>query len=712
MSRRLLGSVASLGCAVMVILLQVSIATAGVRSIPEGEGGSRALSAPPPSLGYLAQDRTLPNHPGVASLTSVRSGPFLAPAAGDPPKVPTPPWWHGLCDSGYNSHFVKAGSWDGLIACGPGGTFRLESESGSPLKNDWEWQCTELSKRWLYQEFGLPTLKANGYQIVNQYATYLAAHPGAAPLKKVTPQSASSGSLGPGDVVSFADVNGDNGHTNVVTSTNPAPFDGNGSVTTLNENKGGFVTLSVKNWKFGMKDLHGNYMAATGWLHTTAAAHPGSWTAAEAPHPPNWWGNSEMATVKCPSATTCVAVGYYIDTSQNDRGLVLTGSGASRTTSELPAPANAGWFAAPDVLACTSSTSCVAAGYYIDSSSHQQGLLLTESSSGWVATEAPLPANAAANPNVSLASIACPSTTMCLAAGTYTDSSGNVEGLLLTRSGTSWTTAEAPLPSNAAANPRVSSETVSCPTSTGCAVAAYYFGTSGLSQALLLWGLGTSWATMSPPLPANGVKNRESELESAYCLPGSSCVATGFYSDSSGTYGNTHGLLLTGSGTSWKASEAPTPASTSEVQVTDVTCASISACFATGIYLDGASNNYRGFLLTGSATSWTAAEEPVPVNASTGTGDTLRSLTCPFSAACVAVGGYTDSSGHDQPLVITGYGTSWTATQAPVPAGAATVPGPSLGSVACTSTSACIAVGSYLDTASSSWQGLLDTGPA
>jgi len=121
MSRRLLGVLAFLGCAVTVMSLQVGIATAGVRAMPD--------------------------HPQVASLTTAPSGLFLPHAAGDPPAVPTPPWWHGVCDSGYNKQFKAAGSWDGLIACNPGGLFRLEKEAGSPLPSDWEWQCTELSKR-------------------------------------------------------------------------------------------------------------------------------------------------------------------------------------------------------------------------------------------------------------------------------------------------------------------------------------------------------------------------------------------------------------------------------------------------------------------------------------------------------------------------------------------------------------------------------------
>jgi hypothetical protein len=175
-----------------------------------------------------------------------------------------------MCDSGYNSAFTEDASWDGLIACGPGGEYRYENESGSPLPENWEWECVELSERWLYQEFGLPEQSANGYQVVSAYSSYIESHSSNDyPLTPVTPSSATAGSLGPGDVVSFADVDGDDGHTDVVTATSPAPFDGNGTITTINENTGGLIKMDVSNWQFGVDDLNGHKMAATGWLHYT-----------------------------------------------------------------------------------------------------------------------------------------------------------------------------------------------------------------------------------------------------------------------------------------------------------------------------------------------------------------------------------------------------------------------------------------------------------
>lgn len=50
-----------------------------------------------------------------------------------------------------------------------------------------------------------------------------------------------------------------------------------------------------------------------------------------------------------------------------------------------------------------------------------------------IGVEAPLPANAAADPSVSVNSVSCASAGNCTAVGNYADSSGNRQGLLVTR---------------------------------------------------------------------------------------------------------------------------------------------------------------------------------------------------------------------------------------------------------------------------------------
>ncbi|MGH3193648.1 MAG: hypothetical protein ACRDOL_41600 [Streptosporangiaceae bacterium] len=76
-------------------------------------------------------------------------------------------------------------------------------------------------------------------------------------------------------------------------------------------------------------------------------------------------------------------------------------------------------------MTCPSAILCVAAGNYNDSSGHSQGLLLTGTRFSWAPARAELPGDAAANPNVGLDTLACPSADKCVVGGTYQSSSGN-----------------------------------------------------------------------------------------------------------------------------------------------------------------------------------------------------------------------------------------------------------------------------------------------
>jgi hypothetical protein len=410
----------------------------------------------------------------------------------------------------------------------------------------------------------------------------------------------------------------------------------------------------------------------------------------------------------CPSITVCVAAGSYYDSSGHAQGLLLTGSGTSWTATEAPLPAGASATLGPtiDALACPSTTVCVAAGSYYDSSGQIQGLLLTGSGTAWTATEAPLPANAAASPGATITSVACPSTTECVAVGGYTDTSGGGQGLLLTGAGTSWTPADAPVPANAAAGPRAYIFSVACPSTDKCAAAGEYTDSSGNNQGLLVTRTGTSWAATEASLPAGAAASPGAVLLSVACSSATVCIAAGSYYDSSET---SQGLLLTGSGNSWTPAEAPVPANADPGNpgstLDSITCAAGSSCVATGSY-DDSSGTLQRVLLTGSGTSWTATEAPMPAGASSDPRPTIQSVACPATTRCVAVGSYYDTSDHPHGLVLTGSGATWTPVEGPLPAGAAAGAAATISSLACPSPTTCTAGGSYLDS-SGNGQGML-----
>src|SRR5256884_3269316 len=108
--------------------------------------------------------------------------------------------------------------------------------------------------------------------------------------------------------------------------------------------------------------------------------------------------------------------------------------------------------------------------------------------------EASLPANSGSDPHVFLFSASCASAGNCGAVGGYNDGAGNVHGLLLTETAGTWAAGlEASLPANAGSNPDISLS-VSCASAGNCSVVGSYADTSGHYQGLLLTEAAGTWA--------------------------------------------------------------------------------------------------------------------------------------------------------------------------------------------------------------------------
>jgi hypothetical protein len=374
------------------------------------------------------------------------------------------------------------------------------------------------------------------------------------------------------------------------------------------------------------------------------------------------------------------------------------------TAARAPLPTNADHtFAQVNSVACPAVSTCTAVGSYTGSAGYQ-GLLLTKSGSSWTAVQAPLPAGAAADPYAILGSVACPSVSECIVAGRYFDAAGNLEGLLLTGSGSSWTAIQAPFPPGAATNPDVHLSGLACaPASNECAaVGSYDDASTGGQQGLLLTGSGVSWASAKAPVPSGASGFPRVDIRAVTCPAASECVAVGSYLDSET---DTQSLVVTGFGSSWSAVEAPLPGGASDVGDTGletVACSSVSACGAFGVYPGG----HGGWLLTGSGASWTAADAPLPPN-----GELTNSLDaayCHGVSPCTVVGSYDGTNGLDGEA-LTGSRSSWAATETPLPGNAAVDPETSLNSVSCVSAGTCLAVGTYT-TASGKDRGVLISG--
>ncbi len=423
-----------------------------------------------------------------------------------------------------------------------------------------------------------------------------------------------------------------------------------------------------------------------------------------------------LSSVSCALPGNCAAVGSYTDKFGGTQGLLLSessGSWASGVEVSPPGDANLNFNVSPLSVSCASAGNCTAVGDYLDSPG-DRGLLLSESSGSWAAgVEASLPANANLNPGVFLSAVSCASAGNCTAVGRYTDSAGDEQGLLLSESAGSWATGiEATLPANAGADPSVGLSSVSCASPGDCAAVGSYLDSSGHTQGLLLSESSGSWATglqVSPP--GNASANRLVNLSSVSCASAGNCTAVGSYLDSSGL--NMQALLVGESSGSWATGmEASLPANAGggpDVGLGSVSCAAAGDCTAVGRYTDSLAHT-QGLLLSESSGSWaTGVQATPPANAGANSGVSLISVSCTAAGDCTTVGSYLDSSGHRQGLLLNESSGSWAiGVQVSSPANAGADPAAFLGSVSCAAAGDCTAVGNYTDSLGHR-QGLLVT---
>ena len=453
---------------------------------------------------------------------------------------------------------------------------------------------------------------------------------------------------------------------------------------------------------------------AAAWIAGLAADRLGGrWTAIALPLPGNAsaTGASTLYSAAC-SSTTCGAGGTYQDSSGITQGLLLSGSGASWIAAEAPIPVPATDYRSAQVLAVACPSDCFAIGDYQDLDGGSHPMLWSGSAAGWTGAEAPVPGGQPDAANY-LSSIACYSASACLAAGYYFDSSGHRQGWLLTWDGSAWTPSEAPLPANAAVS-TVVLDSAACASGTKCIAIGTYLDSSGQEQSLILTGMGSSWTGTEAPLPADAItndSNAANRLTSVTCPSASTCIAVGIYTDSSS---EAQPWIISGEGLSWTTADVPFPAdvtnqpAVASFNLDSVSCSSVTDCVASGVYV-GSINSEQALLLTGSGTSWTATDAPLPANDNGGASE-LVSAACQPGGRCVTVGRYFPVYNNQQSLILSGQKSSWTPTEGPMPPNASGSDASDLFSVACPPASSCVAVGTYADT--SATYGLLLIGPS
>ena len=326
----------------------------------------------------------------------------------NPVNLPNPPWWidnngkFSQCDS-YQyqyGHIVNGqpvpgagvpavplipppskSPFRGVMPCGPipGQNLGYEVQFYPGAIPEYEWQCTELVKRYLYQAFGAPDNKSyiNGQQVVSAYTSSLLQPY----LNNATPNQVPQA----GDVLSFGTSDPNNaGHTAIVIDSS-VDSSGNGELKIMDENNGndlkGTGTLYVGNphgkdsknpvWHI---DTQSHVDPVLSWLHpNTLVANP--------PVPSTY--SNILNAVTSVAADNVWAVGYSQTTSGPEQTLIEQWNGTNWNI--IPSPnlgtsVNELWG-----VAALSSNDIWAVGYYANSSGGYQTLLEHYDGNTWIA---------------------------------------------------------------------------------------------------------------------------------------------------------------------------------------------------------------------------------------------------------------------------------------------------------------------------------------
>lgn len=397
---------------------------------------------------------------------------------------------------------------------------------------------------------------------------------------------------------------------------------------------------------------------------------------------------------------------------------------ASAGTVSLPAGADPTANTEVNAISCPSAGSCGAVGTYTDSSGDQQELLLSQASGIWTASKGnlsalPAPYGGPTENDLYIHSITCPAAGNCVAVGFTTDASETLDAVIEAEAGGQWLpAAEAELPADASAGGfnGGSLNDVAC-TSPGNCVAVGNYAASGTDQEpLVITEVNGTWERgIDPGLPSDALTDPGTQVDAVSCASAGNCAAVGTYNNSHGQ----QGLLLTEADGSWTASAmsttglAPSPDSTSpNVKLRSVACPATGACVAVGSY--DTSDGTAGVVATQSNGSWTtAAPDLSPLGYSSEDDLQLESVACAAAGSCTAAG-YLSTEDATTGVVLRQSSGAWQASFQGPPAGSSMLPlyYTYLHSVSCAAQGTCAIAGFAYDVTAGGPVGVVLGGPA
>jgi hypothetical protein len=391
----------------------------------------------------------------------------------------------------------------------------------------------------------------------------------------------------------------------------------------------------------------------------------GSWVVVDSPKTSATLDNA-LYDVSCVTSTVCWAVGYQ-SANGVSQTLVEQWNGTSWSIVSSPNMGSSGDNALLSIT-CFSLSECWAAGY-----GPQQPLIEEWTGTAWAIVTSPA---IAGHSNDLLYGVTCASATDCWAVGVYGGAANGLNTLAEQWDGVSWAVVSTPNPSTTFSNILRS---VTCTSSNEC-WAVGWDNDATLTPALIEEWTGTAWMIVSVAGAAGA-----GELTGVTCWSSPVCWAVGATSLSGSAGAQT--MIDGWGGSSWAATTSPNNTGTAIAnnQLSDVTCASASECWAVGT--SNITGGYDGPIIEGwKGNSWQLAPSPTTSHG------VLSGVTCASSTECWAVGSaLAGGTGPRQTLIEEWQSGAWTIVASP---NTGASQGDSLDSVTCVSPTLCWAVGS------------------
>ncbi len=369
-------------------------------------------------------------------------------------------------------------------------------------------------------------------------------------------------------------------------------------------------------------------------------------------------GEARLASVSCTSSSFCMAVGTGADAAiaeeWNGHSWSVVATDAHATDSTLRG------------VSCPADDLCAAVGQYDGGSTFEAMVQYWNGGAFFLGPAAEETGDVSA-----LDSVSCPNMQTCMAVGSYENSNTGAT-LPLTEvdvAGT-WTLEPVTGTNSKATNELVG---VSC-TATSACMAVGDSDLDGAIRALSYSWDGTTWSRQPAPQPGTAVD----ELAAVTCRGSddANCVAVGDDSDAPLTSDRPD--LSAWNGVRWTTERTPAALAPFE-RLTGTSCSSASRCVAVGTEADTVTT--VAFAVSGASGAWVDDSVPNPRRVS----EILAAVSCATSTQCVAVGGY---EGPSTPLAEVWTGSVWK-TEAPKAIGQSA----DLSAVACPVKNHCVAVG-------------------